>query len=226
MTLTSNWRDATSVPSSEFWYSVLPISPRVDWSERVSAIAAEAEPRRGRADYDTGSISEAEAYSLIALAEFLAAETVLEVGTFIGMSTSALASGSRVAAVYTCDASNDCLPKTAVIRTYPKRTSTQMFRELLARGVRADLCFFDGVLDRDDAVALADLTYARTVYAFHDYNYGPKIRRQKGGGTYLETVPRKGVGNVELLQPRLPGHTLVAPLAGSTLALLVPEALL
>lgn len=185
-------------------------------------LAIEAEARRGAADYDTGSILEIEAYYLWAIAESIGARVVIEVGTFIGMSTTALASASTVEAVYTCDASNDCLPSTSVIRTYPKRSSTDMLRELRTRGVVADLCFFDGALSPVDADLLKALTHARTVFAFHDFNFGPK-QRVKNGNAYLETMPRKGIGNVNLLKPRLWKHVLVPPLPDTTLALLVPE---
>jgi hypothetical protein len=193
-----------------------------DLRRRVSAIMGQAEAHRYRADYNTGSILEEEAYLLAALSEALQARVVIEVGTFIGTSTLSLALGSAVQAVYTCDGSNDCLPATDVIRTYPKRTSTHMLRDLSKLGVRADLCFFDGVLQQADSILLQGMVHDRTVYAFHDYNHGPKLRC-KHGKQFMETVPRKGIGNVELLKPWLPSHRLVEPPTGTTLALLVPS---
>jgi predicted O-methyltransferase YrrM len=189
----------------------------------IRQLVDEAEFRRVKADYNTGSIEPAEALELMDLAERITARVVIEVGTFIGLSATALASASCVDVVYTCDCSNDCLPNDTKIRTYPKTSSTQMFRELVARKVRADLCFFDGVLSQYDAdVLLNALTHQGTVYAVHDYSYGPKVRRRKDGTTYLETMPRKGIGNVNLLAPRLTGHQLVKPAPGTTLAMLVP----
>ena len=210
------------VVAAEFWTSVLPSVPRADWLERVRANFSVAEGRRSRADYDTGSITELEAYSLCALAEDCRARVVIEVGTFIGNSTQALAMGSAVETVYTCDASNDCFPATDVIKTYPHRSSTDMLQDLRKRGVSADLCFFDGTLRHVDADLLKALTHKGTVFAFHDYNFGPK-EREKNGVKYLETVPRKGIGNVDLLKPRLWKHVLVQPQPETTLALLVPE---
>lgn len=153
------------------------------------------------------------------LAARIGAKTVIEVGTFIGLSTTAMSYAICVEKVYTCDASNDCLSQTGIVRTYPKQTSIKMLSDLAKRKVVADLCFFDGTLCEHDANLLALVTHDRTVYAFHDYNYGPKIRK---GGT-LETMPRKGIGNARLLQPNLPKHRLIEPFEGSTLALLVPE---
>jgi hypothetical protein len=210
---------------SAFWESVLTAGAAAARHARVQSLITLAELRRVRADYDTGSITEQEAVSLCALAEFIKARVVIEVGTFIGTSTEALAAAKTVEKVFTCDVSNDCLPPTAVIQTYPRLRSSDMLRRLVALEVDADLCFFDGVLSAEDVGLLARVTHPRTVYALHDYNYGPKIRR-KGGAVYLETVPRKGIGNAALLQPRLPTHVIVEPAEGTTLALLVPEALL
>jgi predicted O-methyltransferase YrrM len=189
----------------------------------IRQLVVDAEARRVKADYDTGSIETAEALELMDLADRIKARVVIEVGTFIGLSTTAMASASCVDVVYTCDSSNDCLPSDTKIKTYPKTSSTQMFRELAKWKVMADLCFFDGVLSQYDADLLLNvLTHEGTVYAFHDYNYGPKIRRRKDGTTYLETMPRKGIGNVNLLAPRLTGHQLVKPAPGTTVAMLVP----
>jgi hypothetical protein len=213
----------TKVAPADFWRSLPPPMIRPDWLELVRRLAAAAEARRVLAAYNTGSILEQEAYLLLALADHLRARVVIEVGTFIGFSTTALAAARTVETVYTCDASNDCLQKTGTIRPYPKLSSTQMLTHLRKHGVCADLCFFDGVVTADDVELLLAVTNHQTVYAVHDYNYGPKIRR-RGAETYLETMPRKGIGNVRLLQPHLPTHVLVEPYEGTTLALLVPEA--
>jgi predicted O-methyltransferase YrrM len=184
-------------------------------------IVAESEARRGRASYNTGSITPHDAYLLRAVVESVQAKIVIEVGTFIGASAHAMASGSHVTAVYTCDASNDCLDSDAVIRTFPKTSSTDMLRQIVARGVVADVCFFDGSLVEPDIDLLAQVCHARTVFVVHDYNYGPKIRK-----TGLVTVPRKGIGNVGLLGRRWSQWLLVEPVPESTMAALVPEGLL
>jgi len=207
---------------ASFWEHVIPSEPRSDWLTRVKANAEVAECRRVRAEYDTGSITEAEAYSLCALANHLQARVVVEVGTFIGNSTMALAMGSAVEHIYTCDASNDCLLSTEVIHVYPKRSSTDMLKDLRLVGVQADLCFFDGTLRPVDADLLKAITHKGTVFAFHDFNFGPKVR-VRNGKTFHEIVPRKGIGNVDLLKPRLWKHVLVQPQPDTTLALLVPE---
>jgi len=211
-----------SAVTTHTWSSFVPSVTRTDWQEEIRQLTVRAEARRFLADYDTGSILPEEAYQLRALAESLKTEVVIEVGTFVGLSTTALASASRVTAVYTCDASNDCLQATLLIRTHAKQSSTEMLVALLLQQVKADLFFFDGTLTQADAPYVRRLSHGRTVYAFHDYNHGPK-QRLKHGRLSWDIVPRKGIGNVRLLHPSLPSHELVEPLDGTTLALLVPK---
>src|SRR5262245_19029300 len=71
---------------------------------------AALETLREQADYDTGSISVASAWALFSAAHLFAPKYLLEVGTFIGKSTLALALGTDAArsgvALHTCDMSN------------------------------------------------------------------------------------------------------------------------
>lgn len=203
--------------AASFWATVRGERP-ADRADRVQALMAAAEARRASADYDTGSILACEAETLWGLADYIKAQRVIEVGTFIGLSTTALASAETVTDVYTCDASNDCLDGDGVIWTHPKTASTQMFKSLVATHVTADLCFFDGTLAAADVPLLKRVTHQNTVFVVHDYNYGPKQRR---GG--LVTVPRKGIGNIALLAPMAASRVLVEPEPGTTLAALVPK---
>lgn len=208
---------------ADFWSFV---TPQPEQRVHVTRFMAASELYRASATYNTGSIDAAEATLLWLLAERIEARVVIEVGTFIGTSTMALSSAPTVQAVYTCDVSNDCFPSGGVIQTYPKQTSTQMLKDLVARGVKADLCFFDGVLSDEDASLLMRVTHPDTVYAVHDYNYGPKIRTRRGV-TKHEMVPRKGIGNIKLLWPtHLPKHSMIEPMPNTTVAALVPEAFL
>lgn len=195
------------------------LAPSVVSFMQINAVAADA--RRHAADYDTGSILASEACLLRALADHVGARVVIEVGTFIGTSACALASAPTVTALYTCDISNDCFPDGGVIRTFPKQSSTDMLRQLVDQGVRADVCFFDGALTADDIPLLAHVCQPDVVFAVHDYNYGPKIRKRG----LMETVPRKGIGNVRLLQTQWPEYRVIDPLPDTTVALFVPESL-
>ncbi len=210
---------------TDVWSAWLPAEPQAFWRELVRQLAVTAEVRRAKADYNTGSILEEEAYLLLMIVKHLQAKVIIEVGTFVGLSTTAMALASCVKELYSCDASNDCLPNDRVIHTFPKQTSTQMFQALIKQGVTADLVFLDGTLTAVDAQTLKMLIHAGTVIAVHDHNYGPKIRMKRGQVVH-EIVARKGVGNVRLLKPYLKHHVLVEPQEGTTLALLVPESLL
>ena len=182
-------------------------------------VLAEAEARRAAADYNTGSITAVEATLLRSLAEHVGASVVIEIGTFIGASTHALAASDGVAAVYTCDASNDCVQSDGIITSFPRASSTQMLRALVSRGVRADLCFFDGVVQKADLSPLARLCGPQAVFAVHDYNYGPKIRSSGA----VVTVPRKGIGNIQAIASQWPTHVLTEPMAETTLAAWAPK---
>jgi predicted O-methyltransferase YrrM len=203
------------------WSKLLPSPANDEWLNEAVRIDKKADKLRARATYDTGTILQLEAYLLRALVERLQARVVIEVGTFIGTSTKAIASGSTVEAVYTCDCSNDCVKATRVIRTFPRINSTVMLQQLAKRGVRADFCFFDGALTQRDVDLLAQTTHERTVFAVHDYTYGAKRRKKQ---TLYVMVARKGIGNVELLRQAFPRHQLLEPIAGTTLAVLLPEA--
>lgn len=194
-------------------FEALLTSPPNHWIEDLRKEADQAAARRARAHYNTGSLGAAAAFMLRTLAEVLRPAVTIEVGTFIGTSTEALRHGSGH--IYTCDRSNDCYPSSDQVTTFPRRSATEMFAELLARGVKADLFFFDGRLTAADVPLILRLSKPGTVYVFDDY--------EPGG---------KGAANVPLLRPFLPGVRVLVPppqpppgLGGPlTLASLWPEA--
>lgn len=189
---------------AERWAQVQP-----SWAHEAEHIIRTAATRRSVAKFNTGSISQTAALTLRAICAWAAPRVIIEVGTFIGVSTLSL----RADQIYTCDVSNDCLPSGRGISCFPYQTSTQMLQQLAERNVTADLCFFDGLLTPEDAGLLAQVTHTQTVYVFDDYN-----------GQF------KGVQNVKRLEPLLPHHVLFPP-AGpvaddTTLAVLAPESML
>ena len=202
--------------AATFWQQKFATHIHPSIETELRRIADEAETRRSKAMYNTGTVPLQTALCLRALCEWVAPQVVIEVGTFIGTSTYAL----RAAKIYTCDTSNDCLPATDRIETFPFQPSHRMLAALAARTPvpRADLCFFDGALGEKDAVLLRRLTHAGTVYAFDDYYLGPPTPGVKPS--------RKGVVNCDLLRGQLPRHAFLDPAPGTTLALLVPEVLL
>lgn len=182
------------------------------WREYVQSKMAEAERRRPRAAYNTGTISEAACLYLHALTMKLQTKVAIEIGTFIGTSTTMMAA----AHVYTCDKSNDCLESSARVTCFPHTGSKRMLSTLVHRNVKADFFFFDGRIRESDPPFIHRLSKPTTVYAFDDYEGN-----------------EKGVMNVARLHPELRGYVLIPPPASvleldskTTIAALVPEALL
>lgn len=198
--------------SDAFRDRVLRYVDAVAWASEIRALIAECEARRGAARYDTGTISEAAALYLRGLTHILTPETIVEIGTFIGTSALAMLAGHPTAVIDTCDKSNDCGPTTDRIRCHPFTSSTGMLEQLRRKGRAVNLFFLDGRIEPADLPLMLELSTETTVYAFDDYD-----------------GREKGVLNVERLQPWLHpkrGYELVEPppIAGVTIALLVPGA--
>lgn len=181
-----------------------------DWIDEVRAQAVQAESRRRLARYDTGTISEAACLYLRALCARFAPAVAIEIGTFIGSSTMAIA--AHAGRVFTCDKDNDCLASTKRITTYPRRRSTQMLADLVNKGIRASFFFFDGRIQPDDLPLIGQLSTPGCVYAFDDHE-----------------GQEKGVINVRRLGPTLRGYALIPPpphvadlTSTTTIACLVP----
>lgn len=176
-----------------------------DEYDSVKADRRAADDRRAQARFNTGSIPLDTSLLLRALSRRLRPAVVVEIGTFIGNSTVALAAGAGH--VYTCDKDNDCLPASATITTHPYQTSTQMLGALTEKGLKAELFFFDGRIQPPDLALILRLSRPTTVYAFDDWR-----------------AEEKGTINVRMLLPYLPDHALVPPFSGaSSLALLLPQ---
>jgi hypothetical protein len=160
---------------------------------RAQAVLCEARRPLTRKPTRTGTISEAACLYLRGLVERVQPKVCIEIGTFIG--TSALVLLSTGAFVATCDIDNGCVQSEGRLVAYPKTSSTAMFADLQARGVKADLFFFDGRIQEADVPLILALSSKRAVYAFDDY-----------------TGREKGVINVARLLPALPnGYRLTPP---------------
>lgn len=166
---------------------------------------------RKRADFNTGSISPASMAYLWQLIDRIKPTIAVEIGTFIGNSTQILAFFCQH--VYTCDKDNDCVDRTRVIHPHPKTTSTAMLYELVRKGVKADVFFFDGRIQGPDLSLILRLSHPMTSYLFDDFN-----------------GKEKGVVNVALLYPYLRTHAFVHPPkdvnnlgGGTTIAALLPK---
>lgn len=205
--------------STMFWNRLLHLSGW-DVKEAVDVVSLhgdECEVMRPRMDYQTGSIPISTAVWLYLLAKQLRPRNVVEVGTFIGKSTMALAAGMCGGNIWTCDGSNDFLVPNGTptkILGHGKTMSADMLRGI---SDLADLIFYDGRVHAEDLEHVRRLTHDRTILAFDDFE-----------GT------EKGVANVAIV--RSPGLALIYPPSPellkhygvgdrSTLALLVPNVL-
>ena len=163
---------------------------------------------RDRADYNTGSIGPANAWCTYAVAKYFNPDTVAEVGTFIGCSTTALQYGMYMGAkkdtvasqklILTCDSSNDIPlepnPYSVLMEQFPKQTSEEMFRSMYERNIHADLINLDGRIGAEDLRLIQRVSHERTVFILDDFEG-------------LE----KGVANAFALMSVLKNYGLVYP---------------
>jgi predicted O-methyltransferase YrrM len=144
-------------------------------SLRTQALAQEK--LRANASISTGSIDLVAAWALFCAAKAIKPRTTIEVGTYIGRSTLAMALAMERdeaddSAIYTCDYSNSIDIKTTgsvVIEQFKRTGSEQMFETLTKRNIKADLIFLDGRLTDKDAQYLPSLTKSDTVYLLDDF---------------------------------------------------------
>lgn len=173
-----------------------------------------SEGLRIHAKYDTGAVTLETATLLRGLCNILVPVTVVEVGTFIGVSTWAM---KAVGLLATCDKSNNCIrgDKGRHIQVHPYMKAGEMFQRLLDGGYqeRVDLVFLDGRLEPDEVDLLMRLVHHGTVIALDDCS------KTEGHD--------KGLANLKRLHPLLPNHVYIPPhnaFAGrSTLGALVPK---
>lgn len=135
------------------------------------------EVNRKAATYNTGSINFTNAWCLYALTRYFKPRVVAEVGTFIGKSTMAMAEAMQASLVespiiYTCDSSNNISLYSKIdtdLVQYPMLTSTDMFTDMVAKQVKADLFFIDGRLSAEDIELLGQVAHETSVFVFDDF---------------------------------------------------------
>ena len=158
---------------------------------------------RNSADYNTGSISFATTISLGLATAYFKPSTVIEIGTFIGRSTAAVAQANYLSSfkkctIHSCDASNDIaldLSDFCDLTQYGKTKSTSMLKQLQDKQFVADMVVIDGRLEEQDAILIKEVMGKRSVIFLDDF----------------EGV-EKGVANADLLFKHRPqSFTLVYP---------------
>lgn len=164
---------------------------------------AELETHRARMSYNTGSISLSAGVFLFMTANTFKPRTIVELGTFLGKSTSSLALGAgwndaEERIIYTVDKDNPCLlPETignVRIRSHSGQTSTEMFRALVQAGVKADFLSLDGRLQPEDLPLVRELCTQETIVLLDDF----------------EGI-EKGVANLQMLGSLMPNHLMLPP---------------
>lgn len=197
--------------SEIFWNLVDEKVDEVPWQGIEDMIANRQEHRRN-AEYNTGSLGVDDAAELYRLVKFFKPATIAEVGTFIGVSTTAMRMADRTVCIDTCDISNN-IPNlfehtNGMVTYFPKTSSTEMFRQLAEEddpGI--DMVYLDGRLQQEDFKYFPKIIHDQTVFVFDDF----------------EGI-EKGVINAMMLEG--PGRLLVYPREGRKTAVSIPVVLL
>ena len=178
-----NLRIKRAAFSRLIWEEILEFAEqKANRREQLARINEELENLREQADYNTGTLSMSASWCTFAIGEYFKPQTVVEVGTFIGRSTVAMAWAITphhpAATIHTCDGSNDIeIPAIAHVRSlradgikqYPKTMARDMFVHLREAGVKADLAYLDGRLAPDEADLLRQVTAPGAVIVLDDF---------------------------------------------------------
>lgn len=123
----------------------------------------------------TGSISLHAIKTTWLLANYFQPSIAVEVGTYIGRSTLAMARGARATLkrVFTCDMSFDnWAPPTpddaALVQYFGKTSSTDMMKALSGR-TQVDMFLLDGRLQQEDLQLISILRHDRSVFLVDDF---------------------------------------------------------
>jgi len=138
--------------------------------EVIERIVEQQQKLRSEADYNTGSVPYDDAVELYKLAKFFQPKVIAEVGTFIGISTMTMnLAMERLVDIYTCDHSNNIDLGVPNIFQYPKKSSTDMFKDMAEKKVGVDLLYLDGRLQQDDFQHFPKIIHDQTIFVFDDF---------------------------------------------------------
>jgi len=160
---------------SRIFWRILDEKTGEDYNEDFDDLDAMFEHQQAlrlEADYKTGSINWTELEDVYRLIKFFSPRVIAEVGTFIGVSTLTMRVAAPHARIYTCDASNDLKISSVedeLLFQYPKKTSTEMFKDLAEKGVGVDLIYLDGRLQQEDFQYFSKIIHDQTIFVFDDF---------------------------------------------------------
>jgi len=189
------------VLAEPFWdVMLLPSDERGPERERLFAQLTGLEALREKADYNTGSIWVSAAWCLYSLVRHFQLRRAIEVGTFIGKSTVAMAAamddGGHPGEIFTCDMSNSLdLPWTGQTKiTQFKGASSSAMLEQLEGAF--DFVFLDGRLQLPEVGRLEQLLAPDAIIALDDFE-----------------GMEKGVANLSMLRQsaRFKSYALIYP---------------
>ena len=181
---------------SDIFWSI--VDERVDEYpyEKIAFIVSEQQKLRSEADYNTGSVPYDDAVELYKLAKFFKPNVIAEVGTFIGISTMTMnLAMERLVDIYTCDHSNNINLDVPNIFQYPKKSSTDMFKDMAEKKVGVDLLYLDGRLQQDDFQYFPQIIHDQTIFVFDDFEgteKGVVNAMMLDGANRLLIYPREG----------------------------------
>jgi hypothetical protein len=149
----------------------------------------------------TGTLTVNEALVLYCLTRYFSPSKIVEIGTYIGTSTVAMAkaisdNNETDGRIWSCDFSNDVslvVTKGVQIDTYGFKSSLDM---LSALNEPIDLFFVDGSLGEADIDHMCRLCHDKSILILDDFEGS-----------------EKGVRNGLLLEKRFPNHILIYPMS-------------
>ena len=177
--------------------------------DKIAFIIDDQQKLRADADYNTGSLPYDDAVELYKLVSFFQPKVIAEVGTFIGVSTRVMREASSPTEIYTCDVSNriQVSPNDTKLHQYPKKSSTEMFKDMAEKNVGIDLMYLDGRLQQEDFPHFPKIIHDQTIFVFDDF----------------EGI-EKGVVNAMMLES--PKRVLIYPREGRKTAVSLPFTML
>ena len=169
-----NYKLSTRLFSEIFWKTIFgnidaEDEKRNELIEDINAL----EKLRQNAEYNTGSISFSDAWSIYSLVKYFEPIKIVEVGTFIGKSTWSMAKAldelNNKSIIYTCDSSNNIIipwkGKTE-IKQFPKMTSTDMLNKIVDK---IDFLSLDGRINQEDIKILSNLLHSKSIIVLDDF---------------------------------------------------------
>lgn len=135
-------------------------------------------------------------------------KNILEIGTWVGTTSYAMATSSTDVTVYTCDNNNRFvnmgLEQNNRIKTHPSTYSTEFLKNMLSQNIKFDMLFNDASISDEDCDMLCQLSNDKFIFTTHDYfnsNGGyekgyhamesMKKSLTKNNINYVEYIPKK-----------------------------------